>query len=91
MGTSALKCHFIIFEYLSAMFIFARLYGKETRCIYNNLYMLTTQDIAGDGPQGKYKARTNSIMHLYSLLFLGISIFGVYSRMLRESSSSQNV
>lgn len=45
-------------------FISPRFYSEQARCLYNNLYMLTTQDIALDGSPGPYKTRTNSIMHL---------------------------
>ena len=45
-------------------FITVRFYTEQTRCLYNNLYMLTTQDVALDVPLGTYKPGTNSIMHL---------------------------
>lgn len=36
---------------------------KPSRCLYNNLYMLTMQNAASKLPHGKHKLRTNSIIH----------------------------
>lgn len=78
---------YIPVEQQSILLYRKRFLSEHTRCLYNNLYMLTTQDVALDGSRGTYKPGTNSIMHLYSTV--GTSYGAIFARMAPSAMREQ--